>query len=161
MDYKIKEGSQAPDFNLPGSDGETHRLSDYKGQTVVLYFYPKDDTPGCTLEAKGFSTEHGAYEDVNAVILGVSRDSLDSHDKFIQKLAIPFVLLSDETGEACQSYDVLHEKTMFGKTSVGIVRSTFIITGAGIIQKIYHNPKTELHAQAVLADLKANNSPSS
>jgi len=135
----LEVGSKAPDFTLTGSDRKEHRLSDYKGKKVILYFYPKDNTPGCTIEAEGFRDSSSDLSALNAVVLGVSRDSLNSHDKFIDKFSLPFILLSDPDSVVCEEYDVLKEKTMFGKTSIGIQRSTFVIDEEGII--IYMNRK--------------------
>lgn len=137
----IKLHEKAPDFKLMGSDGKEHSLSDYLGKKVILYFYPRDNTPGCTLEAESFRDHNDDLLKENAVILGVSRDSLDSHDKFIEKLGLPFVLLADEDSTVCTLYDVLKEKNMYGKKSIGIARSTFIIDEEGIV--IYENRKVK------------------
>lgn len=137
----IKLHEKAPDFKLMGSDGKEHSLSDYRGKKVILYFYPRDNTPGCTLEAESFRDHNDDLLKENAVILGVSRDSLDSHDKFIEKLGLPFVLLADEDSTVCTLYDVLKEKNMYGKKSIGIARSTFIIDEEGIV--IYENRKVK------------------
>lgn len=153
MNEKLNVGDLAPDFNLPGSDKKNHKLSDYKGKTVVLYFYPKDQTPGCTTEAKGFTENFDQYQNQNVIILGVSKDSLKSHDKFIEKLGIPFVLLTDEDTQMMQDYGVYREKTVFGKVGLGIVRTTFLIDENGMIQKIYEKPKTANHAEEILKDL--------
>lgn len=150
----LEVGKKAPDFELEGSDGKKHKLSDYKGKYVVLYFYPKDNTPGCSIEAQSFRDTYNDYNDIDAVVLGVSRDSLKSHDKFIEKFNLPFVLLSDEKDEVVKEYDVLKEKTMFGKKVMGIVRTTFIINPEGEIIKIYSKPKTENHGNLVLEELK-------
>lgn len=151
---QLKIGDAAPEFNLPGSDGKNHRLSDYRGKTVVLYFYPKDNTPGCTTEAKGFTASHQEFLNKDAVILGVSKDSLKSHDKFIEKLGIPFVLLTDGNAAMMTEYGVFREKMTFGKTALGIVRTTFLINPQGIIEKIYEKPKTATHAEEILKDLE-------
>ncbi|MFH5837049.1 peroxiredoxin [Proteiniclasticum sp. C24MP] len=150
----VKLHEKAPDFTLMGSDNKKHSLSDYKGRKVILYFYPRDNTPGCTLEAESFRDHNEAIRDENAVIIGVSRDSLASHDKFITKLDLPFVLLSDEDSEASALYDVLTEKNMYGKKSIGIQRSTFIIDEEGIV--IYENRKVkaEGHAEEIIEFLK-------
>jgi peroxiredoxin Q/BCP len=137
----IKLHEKAPDFKLMGSDGKEHSLSDYRGKKVILYFYPRDNTPGCTLEAESFRDHNDDLLKENAVILGVSRDSLDSHDKFIEKLGLPFVLLADEDSTVCTLYDVLKEKNMYGKKSIGIARSTFIIDEEGNV--IYENRKVK------------------
>jgi len=137
----VKLNEKAPDFTLMGSDGKEHSLSEYLGRKVILYFYPRDNTPGCTLEAESFRDNHDDYQKENAVVLGISRDTLDSHDKFIDKLGLPFVLLSDAESTVCTLYDVLKEKNMYGKKSIGIARSTFIIDEKGTI--IYENRKVK------------------
>lgn len=144
------EGKTAPDFSASASDGTTVSLKDFEGKkNVILYFYPKDDTPGCTKEACAFRDDHTKIEAMDTVILGVSRDSLASHDKFIQKFELPFLLLSDETEELCKKYDVIKEKNMYGKKVMGIVRSTFIIGKDGIIKKIFPKVKVDGHAEEV------------
>lgn len=151
---ELKVGDKAPDFKLMGSDKKEHSLSDYRGKYVILYFYPRDNTPGCTVEAVSFSDNHKDIEGLNAVVLGVSRDSLASHDKFIQKFNLPFVLLSDDKEEVVNLYDVFKEKNMYGKKVMGIVRTTFLIDKEGKIVKIYSKPKTEGHGELLLNDLK-------
>lgn len=151
---EIKEGLQAPDFVLEGSDKKEHRLSDYSGKKVVLYFYPKDNTPGCSKEACAFRDSLESINDYNAVVLGVSRDNLQSHDKFIEKFKLPFILLTDEREEVCKLYDVLKEKNMYGKKNIGIERSTFIIDEKGIIKKIYRKVKVDGHVEEVISNLK-------
>jgi len=145
---------KAPDFTLMGSDNKEHSLKDYLGKKVILYFYPRDNTAGCTLEAESFRDQSETLQGENAVIIGVSRDSLDSHEKFISKLDLPFVLLSDEDSKVCTLYDVLKEKNMYGKKSIGIARSTFIIDEEGIV--IYENRKVkaEGHAEEIVEFLK-------
>lgn len=145
-----QEGQAAPDFRIPASDGTTISLSDFHGKkNVVLYFYPKDNTPGCTTEACDFRDHHAAFESLDAVILGVSRDTLASHDKFIQKFGLPFILLSDTTEEVCKAYDVIKEKNMYGKKVMGIVRTTFIIGKDGLIKQIFPKVKVEGHVEEV------------
>ena len=145
---------KAPDFTLMGSDNKEHSLKDYLGKKVILYFYPRDNTAGCTLEAESFRDQSETLQGENAVIIGVSRDSLDSHEKFISKLNLPFVLLSDEDSKVCTLYDVLKEKNMYGKKSIGIARSTFIIDEEGIV--IYENRKVKAdgHAEEIVEFLK-------
>lgn len=151
MENKVLEvGMMAPDFSLMGSDGKEHKLSDYKGKRVILYFYPKDNTPGCSLEAQDFKAHHEAFLNKNTVILGVSRDALKSHDKFITKYDLPFILLSDENEEVCKLYDVLKEKNMFGKKVFGIERSTFVIDEDGKIQDIFRKVKVKGHVESLL-----------
>lgn len=150
----IKEGSKAPDFILTGSDRKQHKLSDYIGKKVILYFYPKDNTPGCSKEATCFVDSIENFNNLNAIILGISRDTLDSHDKFIKKLNIPYILLSDDNEQVCNLYDVLKEKTMFGKKKIGIERSTFIIDETGNIKKIYRKVKVDGHIEDILKNIQ-------
>ncbi|MEQ8199445.1 MAG: thioredoxin-dependent thiol peroxidase [Clostridiaceae bacterium] len=153
---KINIGAPAPDFTLNGSDGKTHRLSDYKGKKIVLYFYPKDNTPGCSSEACDFRDNFSVISELNAIVLGISKDSLSSHDKFITKFGLPFILLSDEDKKVCELYDVLKEKNMYGKKSIGIERSTFIIDENGILQKEFRKVKVKEHIKEVIAVLRNN-----
>ena len=150
----LAAGSKAPDFLLPDQDGVMHRLSDYAGQKVILYFYPKDNTPGCTREAVAFKENNDTLKESNAIILGISRDSIACHNRFIQKFELPFVLLSDENSKACELYGVLKEKNMFGKKSIGIERSTFIINEEGTIIKEYRKVKVDPHLGEIMEFLK-------
>ncbi len=150
-----KLGLKAPDFNLPSSGGDKLRLSDLKGQFVVLYFYPKDDTSGCTKEACSFSENIAALNRIKAKVIGVSRDSLASHEKFIAKYGLKFPLLSDEDGAVCEKYGVWVEKSMYGKKYMGIDRSTFLIGPDGKILQIWKKVKVPGHVDEVLAALKA------
>ncbi len=146
------EGQQAPNFNLDGSDGKRHSLTDYKGKTVVLYFYPKDDTPGCTKEACGFRDSMDAVTRSNAVVLGVSRDAIDSHNQFISKYSLPFTLLSDPQAEVMKSYGAWGErKNQEGKTVEGAIRSTVVIGPDGKVLR-HWTPvsNAEAHPQEVL-----------
>ncbi|MBS5939218.1 thioredoxin-dependent thiol peroxidase [Clostridium sp.] len=147
-------GSLAPDFSLAGSDGKTHKLSDYKGKKVILYFYPKDNTPGCTTEACDFRDNITTINDLNAVVLGISKDNLNSHNKFIEKFNLPFVLLSDEDKVVCELYDVIKEKNMYGRKTLGIERSTFIIDENGNLMKEFRKVKVKGHIEEVLEALK-------
>jgi peroxiredoxin Q/BCP len=149
----IAEGKSAPDFTLPDENGKKHKLSDYRGKTVVLYFYPADDTPGCTKEACDFRDDYLKYKAAGAVVLGVSPDDEASHDKFKIKYKLPFPLLADTDHKVAEKYGVWAEKSMFGKKYFGIVRSTFIIDGDGKIAKVYDKVKVVSHSQNVLADL--------
>jgi peroxiredoxin Q/BCP len=146
----LKEGDFAPDFTLQANTGEEVSLSDFRGKTVVLYFYPKDNTPGCTAEACDFRDRHEEFADLDVVILGVSRDPVASHQKFAVKHGLPFLLLSDVDEEVCRKYDVLKEKTMFGKKVMGIERSTFIIDREGRIAKVYRKVKVPGHVEEAL-----------
>ena len=152
----LKEGSKAPEFTLPSSEGKEISLKDYKGKSrVVLYFYPKDDTPGCTVEACGFRDSIKKIEGLDAVVLGVSPDNEDSHDKFVSKFKLPFILLSDTDKKICSAYGVWVEKSMYGKTYMGVARTTFLIGKDGKIEKIYEKVKPDVHAQEVLDFLKS------
>jgi thioredoxin-dependent peroxiredoxin len=150
----MKLGSLAPDFNLIGSDGRDHKLSDYRGKKVILYFYPKDNTPGCTTEACDFRDNIKTINDLNTVVIGISKDSLNSHSKFIEKLNLPFILLSDEEKIVCELYDVIKEKNMYGKKVLGIERSTFIIDENGILVKEFRKVKVKDHIKEVLDAIK-------
>lgn len=155
-ELQINEGSIAPDFSLSGSDGKEHTLSNYKGKKVILYFYPRDNTPGCSREAEAFRDTHDEILNLNAIVLGISRDSLASHDKFITKFNLPFILLSDSSEETCKLYDVLKEKNLYGKKSIGIERSTFIIDEEGKIEKIYRKVKVPGHVDNIVEYLKTS-----
>lgn len=147
-------GDKAPDFTLPGDGGKTISLKDLKGKNVVLYFYPKDDTPGCTIEAKDFRDHLKEFEKLNTVILGASKDSVDSHEKFRAKYCLPFPLLSD-TGTLCEDYGVWGEKSMYGKTYMGIERATFLIDGGGVIRNVWRKVKVDGHVKEVLEAVKS------
>jgi peroxiredoxin Q/BCP len=153
----LKEGQRAPDFKLKNDKNEDVKLADFKGQHVVLYFYPKDDTSGCTAEACGFRDLQSEFKKLNAVILGVSPDSVASHQKFKSKYNLPFPLLSDESKETLQKYDVWKEKSMYGKKYMGVERTTFIIDNEGVIRKIFPKVKVPQHPEAVLEVVKALN----
>ena len=145
------EGKQAPDFTLQGSDGKEHTLKQYAGKTVIIYFYPKDNTPGCTKEACGFRDQHSQLTDKGMVVLGVSKDSIASHTKFIGLFNLPFVLLSDPDTTMMQAYGAFGEKIMYGKKTTGTIRSTVIVGPDGIIKKQWAKvAKAELHPQQVL-----------
>lgn len=146
-------GTPAPDFTLPASDGSTVTLSALRGQHVVLYFYPKDDTPGCTIEACSFRDNWHTLEQRGVRVLGISRDSVESHQKFAAKFGLPFTLLSDEGGEVTEKYGVWGEKSMYGKTYTGIFRVTFAIGPDGVIEHVWEKVKPEGHATEVLAFL--------
>ena len=150
----INEGDAAPDFNAPSDGAGTISLSKLKGKNVVLYFYPKDDTPGCTVEAKDFGALSKDFEKANTVIIGVSKDSVQSHDKFKQKYCLPFALASDNAS-ICEDYGVWTEKSMYGKTYMGIERTTFLIDAKGIIRNIWRKVKVDNHAKEVLEAAKA------
>lgn len=147
-------GNLAPDFTLMGSDGKKHKLSDYIGKKVILYFYPKDNTPGCTTEACDFRDNIDKITNQNAIVVGISKDNLNSHNKFIEKFNLPFILLSDEDKIVCELYDVIKEKNMYGKKVLGIERSTFIINEEGYLIKEFRKVKVKGHIDAVLEELK-------
>ncbi len=151
----VNEGEEAPDFTLQGDDGRDVSLSDYRGKKVVLYFYPKDGTPGCTNEAKEFRDSIGEFEKENAVILGVSKDSVDSHRKFKQKHNLPFTLLSDPEGNVLDLYGVWKKRSLLGRTFMGTKRTTFLIDEQGIVKRIFRKVKVKGHAQVCLLDLKS------
>lgn len=151
----LEQGSKAPDFNLLDQNGKNHTLSDYRGKWVILYFYPKDMTPGCTTEACNFRDDYSNFNNLNTVILGISKDSIKKHSKFADKYQLPFSLLSDIDGDVCEQYDVWKEKSLYGKTFMGIVRSTFLIDPEGTIVRVYPNVKVKEHASELLSDLKS------
>lgn len=144
----------APLFSLLNDEGGEITLSDLKGKNVVLYFYPKDDTPGCTIEALDFTRKINEFEKIDCVILGVSKDNVESHCKFIEKYSLAFNLLSDGSGEVCKKYDVLKKKYMFGKEYFGIERSTFLIDKMGKIAQIWRSVKVNGHVEEVLNSLQ-------
>lgn len=150
----LEVGSPAPDFTLPtDNDGELS-LSGLKGKKVVLYFYPKDSTPGCTTQAKGFRDLKAEFEAENCVIVGASKDTVKRHDNFVKKQELNFPLVSDAESDLCESYGVWQEKKMYGKTFMGIVRTTFLIDENGIIQKIWPKVKVKGHIEEVLEAVK-------
>jgi peroxiredoxin Q/BCP len=146
----IQEGKPAPDFELTTDAGEPVRLSDLRGKPVVLYFYPKDDTPGCTVQACGIRDAYDAFRDVGAVVLGVSPDDEASHVRFKEKFDLPFTLLADTEHRVAEDYDVWKQKTNYGKTYMGIERSTFVIDREGTLARELRNVKPDEHAQLVL-----------
>ena len=150
----LQPGMPAPDFTLPADGGATVALSALRGKPVVLYFYPKDDTPGCTVEAQDFARLHGEFEKAGAVVLGISKDDVKKHDKFKAKFCLPFPLVSD-TAQVCEDYGVWVEKSMYGKKYMGINRSTFLIDADGTIARIWPKVKIEGHAEEVLEAVKA------
>ncbi|RJQ47489.1 MAG: peroxiredoxin [Gammaproteobacteria bacterium] len=148
-------GKPAPDFELPATGGKTLKLSAFKGGNVVLYFYPRDNTPGCTLEGQNFRDEQAGFKKLNAVVLGVSRDSVKSHELFKNKEGFTFDLLSDEDEKVCKLYDVMKLKNMYGKQVTGIERSTFLIDKKGVLRKEWRKVKVDGHVDEVLEALKA------
>jgi thioredoxin-dependent peroxiredoxin len=146
----IQEGKKAPDFELPSSEGGEVKLKELRGKTVVLYFYPKDDTPGCTREACAFRDNQAALKRKGVVVLGVSGDSLASHDKFKAKYKLNFPLLSDPDKAIAKKYGAWGEKVLYGKKTVGMIRSTFVIDGEGVVRKVFPRVKVDGHAEKVL-----------
>jgi peroxiredoxin Q/BCP len=149
----LEEGKLAPDFSLPSSKGGQLKLKDLRGQAVVLYFYPNDDTPGCTIEACEFGASHAQFTRKGAVVLGVSPNGLDSHAKFIAKFKLPFALLADEDHGVCEKYGAWGEKNNFGHKYMGVLRSTFLIGKDGKLARIWPKVKAEGHAAEVLKAL--------
>lgn len=151
----IVEGEQAPNFTLEADDGSQVSLKDYRGKKVILYFYPKDETSGCTTEALGFKDTAEEFEKEGAIILGISKDSIKSHQKFKAKHKLPFTLLSDPKTEVLNLYGVWKKKSLYGRSYMGTERTTFVVGENGIIKKIYRSVKPKEHAQICLLDLKA------
>ena len=149
----VEEGKAAPDFELTSDKGERVKLSDFRGKPVVLYFYPKDDTPGCTTQACGIRDEYGEFQKRDAVVLGVSPDTEESHVKFRDKHQLPFTLLADPEHEVAEKYGVWGERKFAGKTYMGINRSTFVIDAEGNVSKAMRGVKPDTHAEKVLAAL--------
>jgi thioredoxin-dependent peroxiredoxin len=150
---ELTVGVKAPDFSAADQSGKPVSLKDFKGKSVVIYFYPKDDTPGCTTEACSFRDEFAAFKKKGAVVLGVSPDSAKSHVKFIEKFSLPFTLLADEDRKIAEAYGVWVEKSMYGKKYMGVERSTFVIDGGGKLKAVYRKVKPAEHVAELLADL--------
>jgi len=151
---KLKLGQLAPDFELPDQNGKIHRLSDFRGQMILLYFYPKDNTTGCTKEACSIRDSFPVFNKLKVKVLGVSVDSVQSHKKFSEKYDLPFILLADDKKEVVKKYGVWGKKKFMGKEYYGIFRTSFLIDPQGKIVKIYENVKPEIHAEEVLDYLK-------
>jgi peroxiredoxin Q/BCP len=149
----IGPGDKAPPFELDGDDGKKHKLSEFAGKTLILYFYPRDNTPGCTTEACDFRDSGAAYKKKKAVIVGVSPDSIASHEKFKKKFGLDFLLLSDPEHEVAEAYGAWGEKSLYGKKSMGLIRSTFVIDGKGIIVSAQRKVSVKGHAAAILEAL--------
>lgn len=149
----LEVGMKAPAFTLPDKEGNLVSLSDFLGRKVVLYFYPRDNTPGCTRQACAFAQNYSAFEAKNVAVIGVSKDSVASHLKFAQKHALPFILLSDPELQAIQAYDVWQEKKLYGKVSMGVVRTTYLINEEGVIEKVMPKVKPDTNAAEILAYL--------
>ncbi|WP_251319281.1 thioredoxin-dependent thiol peroxidase [Flintibacter muris] len=151
----LEVGTKAPEFTLPDKNGNPVSLADFAGKKVVLYFYPKDNTPGCTRQACAFAGAYEEFKKINAVVIGVSKDSVASHQKFAEKHGLPFILLSDPELTAIQAYGVWQEKKLYGKVSMGVVRSTFVINENGMIEKAMPKVKPDTNAAQILEYLTA------
>ena len=149
----LEVGTKAPDFTLPDQNGNMHSLSEYRGKKVILYFYPKDNTPGCTKQACGFAERYPKFTDKGAVVLGISKDSVASHKKFEEKYGLPFTILSDPELVAIQAYDVWQEKKNYGKTYMGVVRTTYLIDENGKIVKAFDKVKAADNPEQMLGEL--------
>lgn len=147
----LETGMKAPDFTLNDANGNPVRLSDYLGQKVVLYFYPRDNTPGCTRQACAFAKSYDGFRSHNVAVIGISKDSVASHQKFAQKYDLPFVLLSDPELQAIEPYGVWQEKKLYGKTSMGVVRTTYVIDENGVVEKVMPKVKPDTNAAEILA----------
>lgn len=151
---KVSVGKRVPDFSLPATGDQTVTLSEYKGRNVVVYFYPKDSTPGCTLEGQDFRDRMAAFRRHNTAVLGISRDSLKSHENFKVRQQFPFDLLSDADETVCRQFDVIREKNMYGRKVMGIERSTFLIDAQGILRREWRKVKVKGHVDEVLEAIK-------
>jgi len=151
----VAVGKKVPTFTLPATGEQTIRLQDLQGKNVVLYFYPRDDTPGCTLEGQDFRRQHKKFLALDTVVLGVSRDTVASHEKFKAKFGFPFELLADADEKLCNQFDVIKQKNMYGKKVRGIERSTFLIDADGVLRQEWRKVKVEGHVSEVLAAVKA------
>ena len=149
----LEQGTKAPDFTLPDKDGNMVSLSDFLGKKVVLYFYPKDNTPGCTRQACAFAATYNGFKEKNVEVIGISKDSMASHVKFAEKYNLPFILLSDGELEVIKAYGVWQEKNLYGKVSMGVVRTTYIIDENGFVEKVMPKVKPDTNAQEILAEL--------
>ena len=150
----LEAGTMAPDFTLPDKEGSPVTLSQFKGRRVVVYFYPRDNTPGCTRQACGYAAAYDQFQALDTVVIGISKDSAASHRKFAEKNSLPFILLSDPELTAIQAYGVWQEKKNYGKVSMGVVRSTFVINADGVIEKVMPKVKPDTNAADILAYLR-------
>ena len=150
----LEVGTVAPDFTLPDKEGNPVTLSQFRGKRVVVYFYPRDNTPGCTRQACGYAAAYDEFQALDTVVIGISKDSVASHQKFAQKHELPFILLSDPELTAIQAYGVWQEKKNYGKVSMGVVRSTFVISPDGVIEKVMPKVKPDTNATDILAYLR-------
>ena len=150
----LEVGMKAPEFTLPDKDGNMVSLADFAGKKVVLYYYPRDNTPGCTRQACAFASAYEEFKNINAVVIGVSKDSVTSHQKFAEKHGLPFILLSDPERAAIEAYGVWQEKKNYGKVSMGVVRSTFVIDENGVVEKVMPKVKPDTNAAEIMAYLR-------
>ena len=150
----LEVGMKAPEFTLPDKDGNMVSLADFAGKKVVLYFYPRDNTPGCTRQACAFASAYEEFKNINAVVIGVSKDSVTSHQKFAEKHGLPFILLSDPERAAIEAYGVWQAKKNYGKVSMGVVRSTFVIDENGVVEKVMPKVKPDTNAAEIMAYLR-------
>lgn len=149
----LKKGDKAPDFKLSADDGKTYSMKDFKGKNVILYFYPKDMTSGCTAEACDFRDKIKLIQKKNSIVIGINKDNIESHKKFKSKYELPFILLSDESAKILKSYGVWNEKSMYGRKYMGIERTTFIIDEKGIIKEVFNKVKVNGHVEEILNNL--------
>ncbi|MDD4797817.1 MAG: peroxiredoxin [Eubacteriales bacterium] len=147
----LQTGQPAPDFSLPDYEGNPHTLAQFRGKKVVLYFYPRDNTPGCTRQACAFKSAYNDFRAKDIAVIGISRDSQASHKKFIEKYELPFLLLSDPQLDAIKAYDVWQEKKMYGKPAFGVARATYVIDEGGVIEKVYEKASPDTNAADILA----------
>lgn len=150
----LEAGTKAPDFTLTDKKGQSVSLSDFSGQKVVVYFYPKDNTPGCTRQACAFASDFGKYGEMGVNVIGISRDTVQSHVRFAEKYSLPFILLSDPELDTIKNYDVWKEKKLYGKVSFGVVRTTYLIDENGIIEKVWKNVKPDTNSQDIIGYLE-------
>ena len=149
----LEIGTKAPEFTLPDQNGQMHTLEEYRGKKLILYFYPKDNTPGCSRQACGFAELYPQFTEKGAVVVGISKDSVASHKKFEEKFGLPFILLSDTELQVIQAYDVWKEKKLYGKTSMGVVRTTYLIDEEGVIRKAFGNVKAAENPAQMLTEV--------
>lgn len=151
---KAQLGEPVPNIEVQATNDQVFNLSELQGKNVILYFYPKDNTPGCTTEGQDFRDHYDEFQSLNTVVFGISKDSLDSHEQFKSQQCFPFELISDRDEALCQAFDVIKEKNLYGKKSIGIERSTFIIDKAGVLRKEFRKVKVDGHVAAVLQEIK-------